>query len=62
MAEMFQMGKYGAYVWSSYGIALFVMGYTAIKPLLDRKAIHKELMMKYRRETQSLVSKEQEPS
>ena len=52
MAEMFQMGKYGAYVWSSYGIALFVMGYTAIKPLMDKKSMFKELLMKYRREEQ----------
>ena len=53
MAELFQMGKYGAYVWSSYGIALLVMGYIAIKPIIDRKAISKELMMKYRREEKS---------
>ena len=53
MAEMFQMGKYGVYVWSAYGIAFFVMAYTAIKPLLDRKSIVKELMMKYRREEQN---------
>ncbi len=60
MAEMFQMGKYGAYVWSSYGLALIVMGYVAIKPLMDKKAIFKELMMKYRRETHNLASKNQE--
>ncbi len=61
MAEMFQMGKYGAYVWSSYGIALIIMGYVAIKPLMDKKAIFKELMMKYRRETHNLSSRNQEP-
>ena len=53
MAELFQMGKYGAYVWSSYGLALIVMGYVAIKPLIDKKAILKELTMKYRREEKS---------
>ncbi len=50
MLEMLQMGKYGAYVWSSYGIALFIMTYVAIKPLIDKKSIFKELSMKYRRE------------
>ncbi len=50
MLEMLQMGKYGAYVWSSYGIALVLMSYVAIKPLMDKKSIFKELMMKYRRE------------
>jgi len=51
MLEMLQMGKYGAYVWSSYGLALVVMAYVAIKPLMDKKTIIKELAMKYRRET-----------
>lgn len=60
MLEMFQMGKYGAYVWSSYGLALFIMGYVAIKPLMDKKVIFKELMMKYRRESQNLAAKKQE--
>ncbi len=59
MMEMLQMGKYGAYVWSSYGLALIVMGYVAFKPLLDKKAIFKELSMKYRRESQSNNRQEQ---
>jgi len=50
MLEMLQMGKYGAYVWSSYGLAVIIMGYIAFKPLLDKKSIIKELAMKYRRE------------
>ena len=56
---MLQMGKYGAYVWSSYGLALFVMGYVAIKPLMDKKSIFKELAMKYRREAHQSTIKEQ---
>ena len=50
MLEMLQMGKYGVYVWSSYGLALVLMGYVAFKPLMDKKSIFKELAMKYRRE------------
>ena len=34
-------------------ITLVVMGYVAIKPVYDKKAILKELMMKYRREEKS---------
>jgi heme exporter protein CcmD len=62
MLELFQMGKYGAYVWSSYGLALFVMGYIAIKPLIDKKVIIKELNMKYRRETHQSRNKESDNS
>ncbi len=60
MLEMLQMGKYGAYVWSSYGLALFIMGYVAIKPMMDKKLIVKELMMKYRREEHQLANKQSE--
>lgn len=60
MLEMLQMGKYGAYVWSSYGLAVFIMGYIAIKPLIDKKHIVKELMMKYRRETHHLEARKQQ--
>ena len=60
MLEMFQMGKYGAYVWSSYGLAVMIMAYIAIKPLLDRKQIIKDLRMKYRRETHNNAGQEQQ--
>lgn len=53
MSEWFNMGGYGGYVWSSYTLALLVMGYTVIKPMIDRKAVFKELAMKYRREENS---------
>jgi heme exporter protein CcmD len=59
MLEMLQMGKYGAYVWSSYGIALVIMIYVAFKPIMDKKVIVKELIMKYRREAH-LAEKKQE--
>jgi len=59
MGELFQMGKYGAYVWSSYGLAFVVMSYVAIKPMIDKKSILKQLMMKYRRETQQQNKKQE---
>ena len=60
MLEMLQMGKYGAYVWSSYGLAVVVMGYVVIKPIMDKKSMLNELMMKYRRESHDLAKKQQE--
>ena len=60
MLEMLQMGEYGAYVWSSYGLAVIIMGYVAFKPIIDKKVILKELMMKYRREAHQQASKTQE--
>lgn len=32
MAEFWDMGGYGAYVWSSYGIALVVLLFNAVEP------------------------------
>ncbi|GEM_PF-3075750 len=60
MLEMLQMGKYTAYVWSSYGLAVVVMGYVAIKPIMDKKLIIRQLMMKYRREEHQLTTKQRE--
>ncbi|MCU7835324.1 MAG: heme exporter protein CcmD [gamma proteobacterium symbiont of Taylorina sp.] len=59
MFEMLQMGKYGAYVWSSYGLALIVMGYVVIKPVMDKKTILKDLMMKYHRESHQHIESHQ---
>ncbi len=59
MLELLQMGKYGAYVWSSYGLAVALMAYVAFKPLFDKKIIFKELSMKYRREV-NLANKAKE--
>ena len=59
MVELFQMGKYGAYVWSSYGLAVIVMGYVVIKPVMDKKTLLKDLMMKYRRESHQRIESQQ---
>lgn len=59
MLEMLQMGKYGVYVWSCYGLAVVVMGYVAIKPIIDKKAMLNELMMKYRRDSREHLNQQQ---
>ncbi|MDH5181396.1 MAG: heme exporter protein CcmD [Gammaproteobacteria bacterium] len=43
-------GKYAFYVWTSYGIAAFVMIINLVLPMLKRKEILKTLNRKLRRE------------
>ena len=39
LTEFFNMGGYAFYVWTSYGIALFVLLINVILPLRQRKKI-----------------------
>ena len=38
MNELFDMGKYGPYVWGSFGCALAVFAWNVIAPMLSRRA------------------------
>ena len=49
-SEFFNMGGYAVFVWSSYGLAAVLLGWIFISPILTRKAIIKELRMKYRQQ------------
>jgi len=49
-SEFFNMGGYATFVWSSYGIALVVLGWTFISPIFTKKSIIKELKIKYRQQ------------
>jgi len=49
-SEFFNMGGYAVYVWSSYGIALVLLGWTFISPIFTKKSIIKELKIKYRQQ------------
>lgn len=49
-SEFFHMGGYALYVWSSYGLALVLLGWTFISPILSKKNIIKELKIKYRQQ------------
>jgi heme exporter protein D len=48
--EFFNMGGYGFYVWSSYGIAFIVLLANAISPILCERNLLKTLARKARRE------------
>ncbi len=37
-----EMGGYGLYVWSAYGITLIVFAYSIIRPILMKRAVIKE--------------------
>jgi len=50
VSEFFHMGGYAFYVWSSYGLALVVLGWVMISPVFSKKAIIKELKIKYRQQ------------
>lgn len=49
-SEFFHMGGYAVYVWSSYGLALVVLGWILISPVFTKKSIIKELKIKYRQQ------------
>lgn len=49
-SEFLHMGGYGAYVWSSYGIALVVMVANVLLPLRERKQLLARLARRLRRE------------
>ena len=48
--EFFNMGGYGFYVWSSYGIAFVVLLANAISPIFCERNLLKTLAWKARRE------------
>ncbi len=50
VSEFFHMGGYAVYVWSSYGFALVLLGWTFISPIYTKKSIIKELKIKYRQQ------------
>lgn len=48
-AEFIDMGGYGSYVWSSYGIALVVLAANVVVPWLNARKQKRELAGKLRR-------------
>lgn len=48
--EFFHMGGYAFYVWTSYGLALFILVLIFVMPMLTKKQIIRELRMKYRQQ------------
>jgi heme exporter protein D len=53
MAEFFNMGGYGGYVWSAFGITTVVLLLNVIVPLRAGKQLMHEIKKKQQRETHS---------
>ena len=49
MNEFLRMGGYAFYVWSSYGIALLILLWCAMDPLLKLKKLLREIKLKRKR-------------
>lgn len=43
MSELFDMGKYGLYVWGSFGVAAVAVLWNWISPLMTRRQLLKQL-------------------
>lgn len=43
MHEFWNMGGYGAYVWSSYGLALAVLLFNAIEPYRRQRRVERRI-------------------
>lgn len=43
MHEFWNMGGYGAYVWSSYGLAAVVVAYNVIEPYLRLRRVERRI-------------------
>lgn len=50
-SEFFDMGPYGAYIWSAYAIAAVVLVLNVVLPLQRRKIVHRQLREYYRSKT-----------
>ena len=48
MAEIFDMGKYAFYIWSSYGITLVVLAFAVIIPFIQYRNLRKVLARRIR--------------
>jgi heme exporter protein D len=48
MFEIFAMGKYGPYVWSSYGITIVVLVLGFVIPVMQHKKLKKVLARRIR--------------
>ncbi len=49
MSEFFHMGGYAFYVWSSYAIALVVLGLNVLVPLRNRRRLLATIARRARR-------------
>ncbi|QWF69427.1 heme exporter protein CcmD [Methylomonas paludis] len=49
LQEFLHMGGYAVYVWSAYGVTFVVLLINLLLPLLQRKQLLRQLMLRQRR-------------
>ena len=57
MSEMFEMGKYGAYVWSSYAIFGAMLAWDALMPRLRARRVLRDLARRQQRDAARSATK-----
>jgi heme exporter protein D len=55
--EMFDMGKYGVYVWSSYAIFGAMLAWDALMPRLRTRRVLRDLARRQQREASRVSAK-----
>lgn len=61
MSEMFEMGKYGAYVWSSYAIFAAMLAWDLLAPRLRERRLLREAARRRARETARQQARSTDP-
>lgn len=51
-ADFFAMGGYAFYVWTAYGIALVVLLINIVLPIIQRKQLIRQMLLKQKRSKQ----------
>ena len=52
-SEFFHMGGYATFVWSSYGLALVMVVFNIVSPMLERKRVISRVKRAMKREVNS---------
>ena len=52
-SEFFHMGGYATFVWSSYGLALVMVVFNVVSPMLERKRVISRVKRAMKREVNS---------
>ena len=52
LADFLQMAGHGPYVWLAYGVGFVVLGWLALRPVLERRQVLRQIAREQRRQQQ----------
>lgn len=52
LADFLHMAGHGPYVWAAYGIGFVVLGWLALRPVLERRQVLRQIAREQRRQQQ----------